>query len=105
MTTGERQGRNFISVLGALPPSPRNLSLWGQNVWTTMKTLERRIGLRRNATPAPSPAPEWRGRPRAPPNLKKTPPPVKYFGPKKVFTKGATFDFEFFSDNTKTRRK
>jgi len=61
MTTGERQGRNFISVLGALPPSPRNLSLWGQNVWTTMKTLERRIGLRRNATRAPTQAREWQG--------------------------------------------
>ena len=32
----------------------------------TMKTLERRIGQRRDATRAPAQAPEWRGRLRPP---------------------------------------
>jgi hypothetical protein len=56
-------------ALGALPPNPRNLSLSGQNGCfdsTTMEALERRIGLRRNATRAPIQAPEWQsgfGRP------------------------------------------
>jgi hypothetical protein len=53
-----------IVELEALPPNPRNLALSGQNGClgsTTMKTLERRIGLRRNATRAPTQAPEWWG--------------------------------------------
>ena len=87
----EQQGRNFISILGALPPSPRNLSLWGQNGWTTIKTLERRIGLRRNATRAPSPAPEWRGRLRPPQILNQTRLTITYCGQKMVLTMGATF--------------
>src|ERR1017187_1152964 len=67
---GRQQGRNVSWNLGALPPNPRNLALSGQNscwAWTTMEALERRIGLRRNATRAPSQAPEWLGRlPSAP---------------------------------------
>jgi hypothetical protein len=34
--------------LGALPPNPRGLTLWGQNVWITINALERRIGVRRD---------------------------------------------------------
>src|ERR1022692_1451757 len=67
---GRQQGKNVSWNLGALPPNPRNLALSGQNscwAWTTMEALERRIGLRRNATRAPSQAPEWLGRlPSAP---------------------------------------
>lgn len=47
--------------MGALPPNPRGLALCGQNGWTTMKVLERRIGQRRGATRAPAQAPEWQG--------------------------------------------
>ena len=67
MTESMRK-KSFVA-LGALPPNPRNLPLSGQNgcfVWTTMEALERRIGLRRNATRAPAQAPEWRGRLRSP---------------------------------------
>jgi hypothetical protein len=52
--------------LGALPPNPRGLTLWGQNVWITINALERRIGQRRGATRAPAQAPEWQGRLRLP---------------------------------------
>src|SRR5258705_9718709 len=55
--------KSFVE-LGALPPNPRNLPLSGQNGCfgsTTIEALERRIGLRRNATRAPAQAPEWRG--------------------------------------------
>jgi len=51
--------------LGALPPSPRNfIAFWPewQLASTTIEALERRIGLRRNATRAPTQAPEWQGR-------------------------------------------
>ena len=65
----ESNRKKSIFELGALPPSPRNLALSGQNgFWgsTTIEALERRIGLRRNATRAPTQAPEWRGRLRPP---------------------------------------
>ena len=58
-----------IVELGALPPNPRNLALSGQNGCfgsTTIEALERRVGLRRNATRAPTQAPEWWGRFRPP---------------------------------------
>jgi hypothetical protein len=61
--------KKSIVELGALPPNPRNLALFGQNGCfgsITMEALERRVGLRRNATRAPTQAPEWRGRLRPP---------------------------------------
>ena len=60
----ESNRKKSIIELGALPPNPRNLPLSGQNGCfrsTTIKALERRVGLRRNATRAPTQAPEWRG--------------------------------------------
>ncbi len=65
----ESTRKTGIIELGALPPNPRNLPLSGQNGCsgsTTIKALERRVGLRRNATRAPTQAPEWRGRLRPP---------------------------------------
>lgn len=62
------RNESFIK-LGARPPNPRNLPLSGQNGCfgsTTIEALERRIGLRRNATRAPTQAPEWRGASAAP---------------------------------------
>ena len=53
--------KEALLKLGALPPNPRGLTLWGQNDWITMNALERRIGQRRGATRAPTQAPEWRG--------------------------------------------
>jgi hypothetical protein len=64
--------KKSIVELGALPPNPRNLALSGQNGCfgsTTIEALERRVGLRRNATRAPAQAPEWRGAASAAPNL------------------------------------
>jgi hypothetical protein len=61
--------KKSIVELRALPPTPRNLALSGQNGCfgsTTIEALERRVGLRRNATRAPTQAPEWRGRFRPP---------------------------------------
>ena len=46
---------------GTLSPNPWDLSLWRQNVCFTLKALERRIGLRRDATRAPIQGPEWQG--------------------------------------------
>jgi hypothetical protein len=46
---------------GLRPRTPGILSLSRQNVRFTLETLERRIGLRRDATRAPTQRPEWRG--------------------------------------------
>ena len=59
-----------------------------------MEALERRIGLRRNATRAPTQAPEWRGRLRPPRISNKTAGSITYCGRKMVLTMGATFDIE-----------
>lgn len=80
--------------LAALPPNPRNLPLSGQNGCfgsTTIEALERRIGLRRNATRAPTQAREWRGRLRPPPDIKSDPPIHNLLRPKNGLDKGATF--------------
>src|SRR5437879_3667841 len=81
--------------LGALPPNPRGLTLWGQNDWHTMNALERRVGQRRGATRAPTQAPEWRGGLRPPPR-KKTPRSKTYHRPKMVLTMGSTLDIVLF---------
>ena len=44
--------KEAFQKLGALPPNPRGLPLWGQNDWITMYALERRVGQRRGAAPA-----------------------------------------------------
>src|ERR1017187_3392064 len=46
---------------GTLSPNPWDLTLSRQNVWCTVEALERRIGLRRDATRAPLRVPEWQG--------------------------------------------
>jgi hypothetical protein len=43
---------------GTLSPNPWDFTLSGQNPGLTLKEPERRIGLRRDATRAPFPAPE-----------------------------------------------
>jgi len=63
---GNRDDRtNFkegsVARLGDSVPNPWDLSLSRQNVCSTMKALERRIGLRRDATRAPIQGPEWPG--------------------------------------------
>ena len=83
-----------IVTLGALPPNPRNLALSGQNGCfgsTTIEALERRVGLRRNATRAPAQAPEWRGRLRPPRNSKSDPPILSLLRPKNGLDNGGHF--------------
>ena len=88
--------KRAFGELGALPPSPRNLPLLGQNGGfgsTTIEALERRIGLRRNATRAPTQAPEWRGRLR-PPRISNQTRPIHnltYRGRELVSTNGGHF--------------
>ena len=54
--------------LGALPPSPGIYRFRARMSGRTMQSLERRIGQRRDATRAPSPAPEWGGAAPTAPN-------------------------------------
>jgi len=58
MARGKRRGT--LPDSGTLSPNPWDLTLSRQNVlnWTA---LERRIGLRRDATRAPIQGPEWQG--------------------------------------------
>ena len=58
---------------GRCPQTPGIYRFPARMAGRTMEALERRIGLRRDATRAPSPAPEWRGRLR-PPQAKSDPP-------------------------------
>jgi hypothetical protein len=46
---------------GTLSPNPWDLALSRQNGCFKLETLERRTGLRRDATRAPLPVPEWQG--------------------------------------------
>src|SRR6266567_9486946 len=61
-----------------------------------LEALERKIGLRRDATRAPLRAPEWQratSMPRPPRNTQiSTRPRLTYCGPKLVLTKGSTLD-------------
>ena len=53
-----------------------------------MEALERRIGLRRNATRASTQAPQWRGRLRPPQKLKSDPPIHNLLRPKNGLDNG-----------------
>src|SRR6266567_6538910 len=61
-----------------------------------LEALERKIGLRRDATRAPLRAPEWQratSMPRPPRNTQiSTRPRLTYCGPKLVLTKGSTLE-------------
>ena len=61
---------------GTPSPNPWDLPLSRQNGWIKLETLERRIGLRRDATRAPIPGPEWQrgGLAKPPPKLNPTTP-------------------------------
>jgi hypothetical protein len=67
--TNQAMRKGAFLEWGLCPQTPGIYRLWARiavSVWTTMEALERRIGLRRNATRAPTQAPEWRGRLRPP---------------------------------------
>jgi len=59
--TGQTKRKGALLDSGTPSPNPWDLSLSRQNVCSTMKALERRIGLRRDATRAPIQGPEWQG--------------------------------------------
>lgn len=90
MTKRTATRKEALFDLGALPPNPRGLTLWGQNGWVTMNALERRIGQRRGATRAPTQAPEWRGRLR-PPQTKSDPRLHNLLRPKNGLDNGGHF--------------
>jgi hypothetical protein len=59
--TGQTIRKGALLNSGTPSPNPWDLALWGQNGCFTLEGLERRIGLRRDATRAPIQAPEWHG--------------------------------------------
>jgi hypothetical protein len=78
---------------GTPSPNPRDLPHSGQNDWFKLKALERRIGLRRDATRAPIPGPEWHGAGLQSRPQNSTPRPrriLTYCGQKMVLTMGST---------------
>jgi len=100
--TGQTLRKGALLDSGTPSPNPWDLSLSRQNVCSTLKALERRIGLRRDATRAPIQAPEWHGagfpsRPRnSNPRPRRT---LAYCGPKMVLTMGSTLDrLNFFEE-------
>jgi hypothetical protein len=60
---------------GTPSPNPWDLTLSRLNVCSTLKALERRIGLRRDATRAPIQRPEWQGAASPPPQTQTQTPP------------------------------
>ena len=78
---------------GTPSPNPWDLPLSRQNDWITLEKLERRIGLRTDATRAPIPGPEWHGAGLQSRPQNSTPRPrrtLTYCGQKMVLTMGST---------------
>src|SRR5580658_2169605 len=66
--TGPTNARTGALLNSGTPsPNPWDLTHSRQNVCSTLKALERRIGLRRDATRAPLQGPEWQGAASPPP--------------------------------------
>jgi len=73
------KGNNSLLNSGTLSPNPWDLSLWRQNGCLTLEALERKTGLRRDATRAPIQGPEWQGTASLPTpsqNTKSDPPDI-----------------------------
>jgi hypothetical protein len=93
--TGQTLRKGALLDSGTPSPNPWDLSLSRQNVCSTMKALERRIGLRRDATRAPIQGPEWQGAGSHSRPQNSTPRPrraLAYCGQKMVLTMGSTLD-------------
>jgi hypothetical protein len=71
------KGTGALLNSGTPSPNPWDLTPSRQNGWLTLKALERRTELRRDATRAPIQGPEWHGGglPSPPPELKHGTPP------------------------------
>src|SRR5664279_3172143 len=91
--TGRTLRKGALLDSGTPSPNPWDLSLSRQNVCSTRKALERRIGLRRDATRAQIQGPEWQGagfhsRPQnSNPRPRRA---LAYCGQKMVLTMGST---------------
>ncbi len=86
------KGKGPLLESGTLSPNPWDLSLSRQNGCSTLKALERRIGLRRDATRAPIQGPEWQGAasPAVPNSNPRRRRALAYCGQKMVLTTGST---------------
>src|ERR1700680_4393704 len=91
MTSGSKMKLTLLNSW-TLSPNPWDLAHSRQNVCLTLEALERRTGLRRDATRAPIQGPEWQGVAlTATPNGTRRPRRTKaYCGRKMVLTKGST---------------
>ncbi len=76
--TGQTKRKGALLNSGTLSPNPWDLSLSRQNGCSTLKALERRIGLRRDATRAPIQGPEWQGAASMPPPQTQTQDPAEH---------------------------
>ena len=95
--TGRTLRKGALLDSGTPSPNPWDLSLSRQNVCSTLKTLERRIGLRRDATRAPIQGPEWQGAglQSTPQELNhKIPPGLRLIAAKDVWTMGSTLPWQ-----------
>ena len=75
MTGPTNQRKGALLNSGTPSPNPWDLTLSRLNVCSTLKALERRIGLRRDATRAPIQRPEWQGAASPPPQTQTQTPP------------------------------
>ena len=95
--TGQTVRKGALMKSGTPSPDPWDLSLSRQNDCFKLEVLERRIGLRRDATRAPIQVPEWQGagwqsRPQySTPRPRRT---LAYCGQKMVLTMGSTLDLK-----------
>ena len=95
--TGQTVRKGALMKSGTPSPDPWDLSLSRQNDCFKLEVLERRIGLRRDATRAPIQVPEWQGagwqsRPQySTPRPRRT---LAYCGQKMVLTMGSTLDLD-----------
>jgi hypothetical protein len=97
---GGRSIRNLsLMNSGTLSPNPWDLTPWGPNDCSTLKALERRIGLRRDATRAPFKGLNGRGgwTTVAPTLTYATRRSLAYWKPKMVLTTGATLPIRIAS--------
>jgi hypothetical protein len=94
MTRPTHTRKGALLNSGTPSPNPWDLTLSRQNVCSTLKALERRIGLRRDATRAPIQGPEWQGAASPPPETQtQTSPDLSLLRAKNGLDNGVHFNF------------
>ena len=73
--SGQTARKGGVAALGDSVPEPLGFIALAPECCSTLKPLERRTGLRRDATRAPIPAPEWQGAASPPPPTQTQNPP------------------------------